>query len=71
MAIPERFTFVTGPINISNQCIMKNVQKFAMLHSQGKSCHISKIISILEKVSHNDELLGDLESIHRTLMLYL
>ncbi|RIB14503.1 P-loop containing nucleoside triphosphate hydrolase protein [Gigaspora rosea] len=71
MTIPERFIFVTGPINTSDQRIMKNVQKFAMLHSQGKPCNISRIVTIPEKVPHNDELLGDLESIHRTLMLYL
>ncbi|CAG8528855.1 2226_t:CDS:10, partial [Scutellospora calospora] len=78
MTIPERFIFVTGPVNTSDQRIMKNVQKvielfplFAMLHSQGRPCHISNIVSIPEKVPHNDEMLGELESVHRTLMLYL
>ncbi|RIB20448.1 hypothetical protein C2G38_2141157 [Gigaspora rosea] len=63
----KRFTFVNGPINISDQHIMKKCKKFAMLYSQGKSCHISKIGSIPEKVPHNDELFGYLESIHCTL----
>ncbi|KAF0415324.1 P-loop containing nucleoside triphosphate hydrolase protein [Gigaspora margarita] len=50
MTIPERFTFVTGPINTSYQRIVKNVQK--------------------KMYPHNDELLGYLEFIHHTFMLY-
>ncbi|CAG8568500.1 40_t:CDS:10 [Cetraspora pellucida] len=56
MTIPERFIFVTGPINTSDQ---------------RRPCNISKIVTLPENVPHNDEMLGDLESVHRTLMLYL
>ncbi|KAF0391997.1 P-loop containing nucleoside triphosphate hydrolase protein [Gigaspora margarita] len=42
-----------------------------MYKGQGKPCRISRIVTIPEKVPHNDELLGDLESIHHTFMLYI
>ncbi|CAG8714420.1 6329_t:CDS:2, partial [Acaulospora morrowiae] len=71
MTIPERFSFVTGPVNTSDIRLMKNIQKFALLHSQSRPCRIADVVKIPAKLPHNDEMLSEMESIHRTLMLYL
>ncbi|CAG8471300.1 7621_t:CDS:10, partial [Diversispora eburnea] len=71
MTIPERFSFVTGPVNTSDVRLMKNIQKFAMMHNQSRPCKIDEVVKLPAKVPHNDDMLSEMESIHRTLMLYL
>ncbi|KAF0407983.1 P-loop containing nucleoside triphosphate hydrolase protein [Gigaspora margarita] len=64
VAISKRFTFVTGPINISDQHII-------MYKSQEMPCYISRIGSIPEKVPYNDESLGDLELFIARLFIFM
>ncbi|CAG8714050.1 15357_t:CDS:2, partial [Acaulospora morrowiae] len=38
---------------------------------QSRPCRIAEVVKIPAKLPHNDEMLSEMESIHRTLMLYL
>ncbi|CAJ0868347.1 5555_t:CDS:10 [Entrophospora sp. SA101] len=71
LTIPERFIFVTAPINTNDLYLMKKVQMFARLHGEGKEVLLEDFVRISDKIPSNTIELKELESKHRTIMLYL
>ncbi|CAG8511518.1 7819_t:CDS:10 [Paraglomus brasilianum] len=71
MSIADRYAFVTSPVNTSDVLVMAYLTKFAQMYGKKEPCHLESLVRLPEQAPTTPEVLKELESAHRVIMLYL
>ncbi|KAL1917419.1 uncharacterized protein VTP21DRAFT_3812 [Calcarisporiella thermophila] len=69
--ITDRYQFVMAPAPTRDPLVMSYYLKFATIFSNGRACLLEDHVRLPEKPVATMEKLKELESLHRTIMLYM
>ncbi|KAJ1674677.1 RNA helicase [Spiromyces aspiralis] len=71
LLIKDRYQFMYAPIQTRDSVVVNNAVKFAKALAARKPCHVADFVELPSTVPKSKEELLELESTHRTTILYL
>ena len=71
LTLRDKYNFVNSPCNVKVNRLAQCLYHFAKTYADGKSCRIDDFVQIKETITGSKEALVELETQHRSIMLYL
>ncbi|KAL0091254.1 P-loop containing nucleoside triphosphate hydrolase protein [Phycomyces blakesleeanus] len=71
LPLRDRYQFVTAPVNVRNKTSLQVIEDLARIHSKSETQSLEDLTQLPDKAPEDEDGLMNLETAHKTIMLYM